>query len=174
MKFLLIIFIILLITLFIPFPLKLVLHASKSDFYLKLYGYTIVSQESLKKNKKNKFLKKFDFSISNSKKFASRLYYSKLKPLLNININFAYSFNDAAKTAISYGIFGEFPNITCLILKIPFKLHKYDFNIKPIFKEDIILNFEIKSIIFLSFAHIINILILMIKSYKKSVKEVTP
>lgn len=49
MKFLLIIFIILLITLFIPFPLKLVLHASKSDFYLKLYGYTIVSQESLKK-----------------------------------------------------------------------------------------------------------------------------
>lgn len=178
MKAFTIIFSILLIILFIPFPLKLTLHASKNDFYIKLYGYTLMSKEKLKRKKKkkkhNKFSKKFDFSISNSKKFASRLYYSKLKPFLYIDISFTYSFNDAATTAVSYGALSEIPNILYLILKILFKPHKYNFSINPVFKDNVILNFEIKSIIFLSFAHIINILIVLIKSYKKTPREVTP
>ncbi|WP_322019911.1 DUF2953 domain-containing protein [Clostridium butyricum] len=45
----------------------------------------------------------------------------KFKPILNFNSKLEYSLNDAAKTALSYGILSTLPSLIYFFIKILFK-----------------------------------------------------
>lgn len=187
-------FIILIIILifFIPIPLKISIYYSIKDYYIKFYRFIIFSEQKnkLKKNIKRKLYnhkntneknlknkKKSKFNLNNFKgrnisPLILKLYNSSFKPKLNFKCNIDYSLNDAAKTAVFYGVMCELPSLVHLISNILFKSNKFTFDINPVFEDEFLLKIEISSIIFLSFAHIIYVLILF-KVFIK-VQEVNP
>lgn len=173
MKLFLILLVILLIF-FTPVPIKFSIYYSDKDYYIKIYRFAIVSKkkDTLKKQIKHEVLhegkEKFNilsflYKNINRKSFLSNLYHSKFKPLLRIKLSLQYSFNDAARTAISYGLLCEAPPLVFFLLNFPFNIRKFNFNINPIFEDKFLLKFESSSIIFLSFANIIYIIIILFK-----------
>ncbi|MBW6409381.1 DUF2953 domain-containing protein [Clostridium weizhouense] len=187
MKLFFICLIILLIIL-IPFPLKISMYFSDEDYYIKLYKIIILSKKKTthdvkleKKETVNKKDKKKPSKESHIKLFKkinkrfliNKLYNSKFKPFVNLTGNLYYSLGDAANTAISYGILCQACPIIYFIFNILFKTNKFKFNINPVFKDKILVKFEISSILFFSIANIINILIIIFKCMIYS-KEVDP
>lgn len=179
MKLLFIVLIIVII-LFIPIPFKLNIYFSEEDYYVKLYRLTLFSkQKTLTKKVNGKVLKKTKIRkdhILKNKKFNSlilKLYKLNFKPTLRIKYTLEYSLNDAAKTAIFYGVLCQLSELIYSIIDLRFKIKKYTFDINPIFKDKLLLKFEISSIIFLSFVHIIYILIIALRSII-NFREVNP
>lgn len=173
MKILLAIFFILLFILFFPIPLKFTSYYSPENYYIKIYKFILISKD---KNKKHKYLNKLikynkknksKFNMSQYKKFFSKLFYSKSKPSLKINLSFSYSLNDAYNTALIYGLLCTLFSFLYQLVNIPFNIKKYNLKIDPIFKDEILVNFETSSIIFISFAQIIYISIIFIKTSKE-------
>ena len=192
MKLLLIILIILVI-LFIPIPLKITTYYSAEDYYIKFYRFIILSKQknkfkkkkekelykdktpnkdNLKKNKTTKF-NLYNFRGKDIRTLIIKLYNRSFKPWLQFKCNIDYSLNDAAKTAFLYGaICQQLPDLVHLISNIPFKSKKFIFDINPIFEDKFLLKIEISSIIFISLAHIIYVLILF--RFLINVREVNP
>jgi len=183
MKLFFIFFLILLIF-FIPIPIKFNIYYSTINYYIKLYGLTIISKKksaykekhchkvrpSLKKEHKffSSFYNKVDLKyIVDYKSLISTFYNLKFKPLLKMKFSLDYSLNDAAKTAIFYGILYQTPPLVYLLINIPFQTYKFNFKINPIFEDKFLLKIETSSIIFISFANIIYIIIILFKFRKK-------
>jgi len=183
MKLFFIFFVILLIF-FIPIPVKFNIYYSLVNYYVKLYGLTIISKKksvqkkmryheakpSLKKEHKffSSFYNKVDLKyIVDYKSLISTFYNLKFKPLLKMKFSLDYSLNDAAKTAIFYGILYQTPPLVYLLINIPFQTYKFNFKINPIFEDKFLLKIETSSIIFISFANIIYIIIILFKFRKK-------
>ena len=181
MKLFFIFFVILLIF-FIPIPIKFNIYYSIINYYIKLYGFTIISKKkhshiirhhkvnpSLKKEHKIflSFYKNINLKSLEWKPLLSNLYNSKFKPLLRIKFSLYYSLNDAAKTAIFYGVLCQAPPLIYVLLNIPFKTCKFNFKINPIFEDKFSLKIETSSIIFLSFANIIYMIIILFRLIKK-------
>lgn len=159
---------------FTPIPIKFSIYYSAEDYYIKLYNIVLASKkkDNLKKEIKHKVqheerekfnLLSFLYKNINLKSFLSNLYHLKFKPLLRIKLSLHYSFNDAAKTAISYGILCEAPPLIFFLSNIPFNVKKFSFKINPVFEDKFLLKFETSSIIFLSLANIIYIIIILFK-----------
>lgn len=174
MKLFFIVFGILLIF-FIPIPIKLSMYFSTVDYYIKLYKITIFSKKKRKsktdsRNSKpvvkkegeffSKFYKKINFSSLIKSLYHLNL---KFKPSLRIKLSLDYSLNDAARTAIFYGILSQLNPIIYITLKRPFHVNRYNIKINPIFEDRFLLKIETSSIIFLSFANIIYITIIFLK-----------
>nr|WP_242953903.1 DUF2953 domain-containing protein [Clostridium sp. BL-8] len=87
----------------------------------------------------------------------------RFKPLLKLNFFFYYSLNDAARTAIFYGALCQVPPLIYIFLKFIFKINKFNLRINPIFEDKFSLRIESSSIIFLSFANIIYMTIIIFK-----------
>lgn len=192
MKLFLIILIILVI-LFIPIPLKISTYYSAEDYYIKFYRFIILSKQknklkkkkekelykdktankdNLKKKKTTKF-KLDNFRVKDIRPLILKLYNRSFKPWLKFKCNIDYSLNDAAQTALLYGsICQQLPYLVHLISNIPFKSDKFTFDINPIFEDKFLLKIEISSIIFISLAHIIYVLILF--RVLINVREVNP
>ena len=182
MKLFFIFFVILLIF-FIPIPIKFNIYYSTINYYIKLYGLTIISKKksaykekhyhkvkpSLKKehNFFSSFYNNKDLKSISLKPLISNLYNLKFKPLLTIKFSLDYSLNDAAKTAIFYGVLCQIPPLIYVLINIPFNTYKFNFKINPIFQDKFLLKIETSSIIFISFANIIYIIIILLKSMKK-------
>lgn len=181
MKFFFIFFVILLI-LFIPIPIKFNIYYSTINYYIKLYGFTIISKNkhshiikyhkvkpSLKKEHKflSSFYNNINFKSLDWKPLVSNLYNLKFKPFLRIKLSLDYSLNDAAKTAIFYGVLCQVPPLIYVLLNVPFKTCKYNFKINPIFEDKFLLKIETSSITFLSFANIIYMIIILFRFIKK-------
>ena len=183
MKLFFIFFVILLIF-FIPIPVKFNIYYSLVNYYVKLYGLTIISKKksvqkkmryheakpSLKKEHKffSSFYNKVDLKyIVDYKSLISTFYNLKFKPLLKMKFSLDYSLNDAAKTAIFYGILYQTPPLVYLLINIPFQTYKFNFKINPIFEDKFLLKIETSSIIFISFANIIYIIMNLFKFRKK-------
>lgn len=178
--------IIILLILLLPIPIKVSICYSKENYYIKLYKFTIlknhtenwvennkkkINQKKVTKKKKNSnffFTRSFD-----PKKILKALDRNKFKPTLRLEGSLSYSLNDAAKTAISYGAISATMPLILRIITVLFKSKKFKFPITPQFKDDFIVNFDIKSIIFLSLAQIIYMLFLIAKGSvpKKEVKD---
>jgi hypothetical protein len=177
------IFLVSLLIIFLPIPIKINIYYSGVNYYIKLYGFTIISPKRTKKAKKlfpkaestlkNKshrlknFYKKIDFKSLEYKALISKLYNSKFKPFLKIDLFFDYSLNDAARTAIFYGVLCQTPPLIYLLLNIPFNVRKFNLKINPIFEDKFFLKIESSSIFFLSFANIIYIIIILLKFVRK-------
>ena len=181
------IFLVILLTFFIPIPIKFNIYYSTVDYYVKLYGLTIISKKKstliIKHHKikpsiekEHKFFRKFIDIHLKSIDFNSlllTLYNLKFKPLLKIKSSLSYSLNDAARTAIFYGFLYQTPPLIYSLINIPFKTYKFNFKINPIFQDKFLLKIETSSIIFISFANIIYIIIILFRFTKKA-REVTP
>lgn len=174
MKLLLTLFI---IFMFFPIPLKFYIYYYNNNYYIKLYDFILFDNAVLKKKKEKTDQKKNNPPMKSKKKskLSEIITYSnimeiinkfinlKFKPILNFNSKLEYSLNDAAKTALSYGILSTLPSLIYFFIKILFKPKKYNFDILPKFDNAILLKFEIKSIIFISFANIIYMMFVLLK-----------
>lgn len=186
-----IIIVALIFILFIPIPLKFNLHYSKDRYYIKFYNINIISNYDgiLKKflNKKDNIIKESKINYSktkddieidykgknlNLKPFLKTLYINlkrnKFKPSIRFSSNSSYSLGDASRTAICLGLFYNINPILLYIFSILFKvkLLKTDFN--PIFKDELLFELTIRSIITFNLAQIIYILFIIYKSIRKN------
>lgn len=171
------IFLVILLILFIPIPIKINIYYSTLDYYVKLYKFTIISKDKLRRKKEiarkneltaqkeRKFILKLKKEI-NIKSLISNFAKSnpKFKPLLRIKFFLEYSLSDAARTAIFYGVSHQAPTLIYILLKAPFNIRKFNYKIIPIFEDEFLLKIETSSIIFLSFANIIYMLIILLKN----------
>ena len=186
-----IIIVALIFILFIPITLKFNLHYSKDRYYIKFYNINIISNDDgiLKKflNKKDNIIKESKINYSktkddieidykgknlNLKPFLKTLYINlkrnKFKPSIRFSSNSSYSLGDASRTAICLGLFYNINPILLYIFSILFKvkLLKTDFN--PIFKDELLFELTIRSIITFNLAQIIYILFIIYKSIRKN------
>lgn len=179
------ILIIIFILLFLPLPIKINLEYLNNNLIVKLYKYPLFSSKNGIENKHLKKLIKNENKIKDDiekskrkykKKISYRKLYrnistNKLKPKIIINASLVYGIDDAAFTAILYGLLCNIPNLLYLILSIIFKVKKLSLNIEPKFNKTL-LTFGITSIFYFNIANIIYILFLLFKS--KEIKEVAP
>jgi hypothetical protein len=175
--FLFIIFLIL----FVPLPIKITLFFSKENYYIKLYNFSLLKKKDENKvdsnnvnteqknnstknkneHKKPKFLS--NLSASGILKIIKEFKKSRFKPGLKLKGYLNYSIGDAAKTAISYGLLSTYLPLLSWVFSIIFKIKKFTLPINPIFKDEFIAEIKITSIITLSLAQIIYMVILFIK-----------
>lgn len=151
-----------------PVPIKLQLFYKDKLFIAKLYNKTIFpyKKKNILKNKKrtgskeNKSKKK-SFNFSKGKVVISTLMKNKYKFKLELYIKVDYGFEDACNTAVSYGIFHQLLSNLFIPLKSIFIVDSYKYHINMEYNKNI-LNFEIKSIIFINLAKIIYIAVKII------------
>lgn len=185
------------IIMFFPIPLKFYIYYYNNCYFVKLYNFTLFDNAAFKKKKENIKRKEYNPPIKDKSKYkASDLFKSityrdikviinklsklKFKPVLNLSSKLQYSFDDAARTAISYGVLSNIPSIIYFCINIIFKIKKYDFEIIPHFNDKLLLKLESKSIIFISIANIIymifilfiNLLYIMLKNRKTTIHKI--
>lgn len=187
-----IIIVVLILILFIPIPIKLKIYYSKDRYYIKFYNINIISNHDgiLKKflNKKNSKKKKekktknkktkYDIKIEPKKrkinlKFFIKILYqnlktNKFKPSIKFSADTTYSLKDSSKTAIYLGLLYNTNPILFYIFSILFKVKMFKNNFKPIFKDELLLEFTISSIITFNLAQIIYIFHIIYKSIIRS------
>lgn len=197
----LLVFICLLFIILITMPIKLTLYISKNYFYIKVYNILLFSPEeglinklfkklSIKKSskdaksqdsKKRKYNTKsynpLSKNLKNKKLSIRKLYNNltsnKFKPKLKFIGSIDFELEDAAITAITYGVASNLiPLLYCNFSKI-FKVKKFSLDINPNFTGKNLLNFTITSIISFNIVQIIYILFLTINSFENK-KEVAP
>lgn len=180
--FIIIIFFILI--LFIPIPLKFNLHYSKDRYYIKFYNINIISnddyilkkfleekEENIKDSKLEDYMN-IDSNEKNLKPLIKTLYISlsrnKFKPSIKFSSDIIYSLGDASKTAICLGLFYNINPILFYIFSILFKVKLLKNNFNPLFKDEILFEFTISSIITVNLAQIIYIFFIIYKSIHKN------
>ena len=184
-----IIIVVFILILFIPIPLKLTLHYSKDRYYVKFYNINILSnndgilrklldkkEKTIKESKLNNWKPKDNTHIDSNKKnlkhLIKTLYINlktnKFKPSIKFSSNILYSLGDASKTAICLGLFYNINPILLYIFSILFKVKFLKTDFKPIFKDEIIFEFTISSIITFNLAQIIYIFFIIYKSISKN------
>lgn len=173
-----IIFLIILL-LFVPIPLKIYVLYKNNKLIIRFYKFTLYPSKHLKDmsktyskaKEKNKFTTDFKkiFDRYIIQEIFYRLCKSKLKPRLKLDFNLDYGFEDAALTGLSYGLLNSIFAPLEHILYSLFKVKKLQLNALPDFNGSK-LNLEIKSIISINVAQIINmsfiIGLIIFKSYK--------
>lgn len=167
------IFLIALIIILFPIPLKFKLVFNNKELKIFIYKKEIKSFNEFDLNKtldnlKNKKAKKQDTedeeNIKNKKqknKAFSKVFFhiclnNFFKPTLKINFNINFGFNDASITAMTYGFINTIPGFIYNMLCKLFKIKWFKFNVKPIFNNQIIY-IEISSIIFVNLVKVIYI-----------------
>lgn len=161
---LLILFILLLfIVLFIPIPLKIKIDCSKKTLLLKIYNLNIIDKINLKDNKPSlERNKKPSFLINNFKINLKSLKKLRFKPHIKIRAKLVYGLDDAAYTAIVYGLIPTLNIFIFNLLSNIFVIKKKEIHVKPIFN-GLYFKLEISSIIYISLAKIIYMYIKLFK-----------
>ncbi|WP_096145468.1 DUF2953 domain-containing protein [Clostridium chauvoei] len=98
---------------------------------------------------------------------------NKFRPWFKLKGELDFAFNDAAYTAIGYGLLCNLNPILFAVFNQIFSVKKFKLQINPHFNEDKILNFTISSIIYFNLAHAIRILYLIYNSFE-NIEEVSP
>lgn len=151
---------ILLLILLIPIPIKFKIKYSEKELRFILYNIDITNKMNYLKNKTKLDIEYKQDRIpifSNTLKVSlNSLKAIKFKPSLKIKINVDYGLDDAAQTALAFGLISTF--ISILLKASSFFIHIKDekVNIKPEFNK-LILILEIDSIIFINLAKVIYI-----------------
>ena len=174
------------VILFFPIPLKFIICYSEENYYVKLFNINIIKKKT--SDKKNEQVKNSTNNTSNkdtppkkhSKKIQSDflkpktiikgINNSRFKPFLWLKGNFDYSINDAALTAISYGLLSAIFPLLIRGFNIFFKIKKFSLPIKPLFKDKLIVKIEIKCIICFSIVQIIYIIFSIVKEMIKEME----
>lgn len=184
MKLFLLILLIIFFILLIPIPIKIKLFYDKNDYYIKIYNFTILKKnvngenlsEEIKEAANSDTVKKArrkerklkaqvfnDFSFTDYLELIQIISGNKFKPHIYINGYIDYSLNDAYYTAISFGIISTYAPLLYWVINLIFKSKKFNLPINPVFKDEFLINTEIKSIITISIAQTIYMVFLIIK-----------
>lgn len=197
----LLVFLILLFIVFVPIPIKLTIHVSEGDFYIKLYNILLLSPEE---GIINKLIKKLSInnssnhkkeSINHKRKYKKhthnpsyrkvksrffspiklyrKLTTNKFKPKFKLKGAINFELEDAAITAITYGLASNIHPLLYFGISKFFNVKLFSLKIIPHFTGKNLFNFTINSIISFNIAQIIYILILTITSFENK-KEVGP
>lgn len=160
-----IILVIMIMILFFPVPLKIYIVYKDKKLYINFFKINLLNKKNfnLKSKRSNKNLL---YTIKKSTKLIKYISNIKSKPKIDIKINFNYGFEDAATTAIFYGIFNSSIILIIKVFSALFKIRKYKATIIPNFNKQC-LKIEITSIIHISFAKIIYVIILLIVENSK-------
>ena len=166
----LIIIVVIVLIFFIPIPLSFHLYISKDKFYIKFYSLNLLSNEDGIENNddndsSNKKVKSKEISL---KKLYNNLIHNKFKPTLNFNSKTIYSLGDAANTAIAFGLLYNLNPLLLNIFSIIFKVKKYKNDFKPVFKDKILFELTLNSIITFNLAKIMYICFIILKSFNKN------
>ena len=179
-------FIILLSVIFIillPIPIKVTIHYRNNYYYLKLYNINLYSNDdgilrkilnskssSINKNnksKKNTTVKKKKKEHKKKsvpiKKLYTLLQTNKFKPSIKFSLLGYYSFNNAALTAILYGLFNNLNFIFLKLFSDFFKVKNFKYSLNPNFKDKLNINLTMNCIITFNIAQIIYIFFLIRK-----------
>lgn len=178
------------IFMFFPIPIKFYIYYYNNCYYVKLYDFTLFNNATLKKKKEkikykknnppkknksemrrklSKLLKSINYS--DIKDIINKLYNRKFKPIIIMNSDFQYSLNDAARTALTYGVLSNIPSIVYCVINILFKPKKFKFDVIPQFIDKTLVKFESKSIIFISIANIIYMVLVLLKYILNIIKK---
>ncbi|WP_035290314.1 DUF2953 domain-containing protein [Clostridium sp. KNHs214] len=165
------IFLISLIILLFPIPLKFKLVFNNNELKIFIYKKQVKTSNKFDLNKtldklKNKESKTQDteHEIKNKQqknKASAKAFFhiclnNFFKPTLKIDFNINFGFNDASATAMVYGFVNAIPGFIYNILCKFFKIKKFKFNVQPVFNNEIIY-IEISSIIFVNLVKVIYI-----------------
>lgn len=176
---------------FIPIPIKIKGLFNPDDYFLKVYSFTIFKkgvklppkkeEETLRKTKnETKETPKKDKS-SIFKAFKDRinpliLYRlirdNNFKPRLRVKGYFQYSLGDAANTAISYGALSAIAPWIYRGITLFFRSKHFYFPLEPMLNKESYINIKADCIIFISIAHIINILYIILKSIFETQEDI--
>ncbi len=176
LKTLLVILFIILTILLLPIPLKITLNYSGKKAHIKIYGKEFNITRRIKKKIKKASIKtseKIEEDIihkdlvnpHNARKIITILRKNKFKLSLKVKFNINYALEDAAHTAILYGLLHQFTSFISSGLSLFFNLKDFKSEIKPTYN-NFYFNFEINSIIFINFAKLIYICIIIIYNLK--------
>jgi hypothetical protein len=153
---------------FIPIPIKITVTYKNNHLCLFVYKFNIKLSKKEKK-KLNKDAKKsyrsFNITFSDIMDLIHEIDCLRFKPTLRMKIILDYGLVDASSTGIAFGVLNSFSPFIFRLLSIMFKVKKYDLKINPNFNQ-LMLKGSIKSIIFISLAKIIYIMIKAIKQLK--------
>lgn len=190
-----IIIVVLVLILFMPISLKFNIYFSKDRYYIKLYTINLLSNDDGiirkfidKKNKKDKFKddkknnsKDENKNINDKKEDEEKvdkitllkgLYKdikkNKFKPSFKFDSKIAYSLGNAGTTAISFGLLYNINPILFNLFSILFKVKLFKSDFKPIFKDKLLFELTVSSIITFNLVQIIYILFIIYKSIKKN------
>ena len=174
----------LLFLIFMPIPLKISIKYLEDFYEIKFYKINLLSSDGgvIYKFIKDDKVKKYDTSHNikeeveekaqekiRGTKFSMILLFKNLsnnryKPYFKVNSNIDFSVNDAAGTAILYGLLNSLNPIIFKILSTFFKIKNFDNKFNPIFKDKYIINISIMCILTINIAKIIYMLFLIKKS----------
>ena len=183
MKIFLLILLVIILILFCPIPLKIKLNYINKKLEIYIYKKKLILDklnENKKSNKENlehnsttskgeKVSKKL-FSNIDVKSFIKNIINNRFKINLRFNCNLNYSFPDAAFTAIAFGYSHQLFILIYGLLKLFFNVSDFKYDVNYEFNKNYI-NVEIEGIFFISFAKIIYICYLAIKSTKTDKKH---
>lgn len=151
---------ILLLILLIPIPIKFKIKYSKKELKFILYNIDITNKMKYIKNKTKLDIEYKEDQIpilSNTLKTSlNSLKTIKFKPSLKIKVNVDYGLDDAAQTAVAFGLLSTFISILLKASSFFINIKDQKVNIKPEFNK-LILILEIDSIIFVNLAKVIYI-----------------
>ena len=177
------------IIIFFPIPLKFIICYSQENYYIKLFNINLINKKPKindikekdsidntspnKTNNKKKNSKNLFSNLITPKVIFNSLKNNNFKPFLWITGTLDYSINDAALTAVSYGLISSILPFFLRCFNLLFNIRKFSLPIKPLFKDKFIVKSEIKCIICFSIAHIIHMIFLIIKEIIRE-KEADP
>ncbi|MBU5590732.1 DUF2953 domain-containing protein [Clostridium sp. MSJ-4] len=165
--FLLILLLLFIILIFFPFPIKLNLKYKENKLSLSLYKKNI----EFNKGKAKSFIKKTKSKKNKHKKvfmlILNKYKCSKLKHKISIDVNMGYGLDDAAVTAVAYGVLNSFFYTLYVLLQDIFNIKDYNIDLEPYFNKNSV-DIKICCIIYTNLVQIINVLLI----YKRSLKEV--
>jgi hypothetical protein len=145
---------------FLPFPIFIkIIYANKE---LKLFLYKKRIQKNKNKRKINNNIK---WSIRNLNNILSKMKNVRIKPILKLKLILKYGMEDAATTGLSYGALNLLFPFTFQLIKMIFNVSKFEYDIHPDFNK-IILDLEVKSIIFINLFTISFMYFFVIKEIK--------
>lgn len=150
-----------LIILFFPVRIKLSVKFIDKHLSIKIFGKELLKEKKKKKKKKQK---ENVFQFESIKKIANKLNKAPLKPSVKFNMDIHYGLEDAAVTAILYGLFQSIFSLIYNVFSLYFKVKKFAPKANPVFNKEI-LNLEIKSIITINLANIIYITIIILNMF---------
>lgn len=157
-----------LIFLFLPLPVLITMGYKTNTLSVYIFGIKLYPSKKNNKNifkKKHKKKKNKKITLKDYKKIWHKINTNPFKPSLYFEFNMIYGLDDAAKTAILYGTLSSLPPFLYNLLCSFFHTKKFKIDLKPIFEKSI-LEFKIKSIIWINFAKIIYMSLLVIFTLK--------
>jgi hypothetical protein len=169
---------VIMIILFIPIPFSIRLrYIDEPEVYVYSFKLNLRRIQNIIKKRK---AKKTDCDEEDKDKYSKLKYYKEIisnigrlrfKPNLKLRLKSHYGLNDAAVTGISYGIISGALAACYEVLNKFFNIKEYDLSVRPEYNK-LTFDCDIKCIIFINLAKIIYMVIIFLKSIKKS-KEVT-